>query len=120
MEGEGFPRRDSSQQDVQQPQEYQIRGNEYHSQSSFSLEMSFSFTMERLLLPSVSAAICPMAFGTQIRVIGEGAEVHLETVNCMAVLTGEEGLQRHKGGESRPTQRERENVLLKGFCCEGI
>ena len=40
MEGEGFPRRDSSQQDVQQPQEYQIRGNEYHSQSSFSLEMS--------------------------------------------------------------------------------
>lgn len=38
-EGEGFPHRDSSQRDVQQPQEYQIWEDETHSESSFGLKM---------------------------------------------------------------------------------
>lgn len=38
-EGEAFPRRDSSQRDVRQPQEYQIWENENHSPSSSCLEM---------------------------------------------------------------------------------
>lgn len=46
-----------------------------------------SLSMETLRLapsPSAPAAICPVAFGTQIRVIGEGAGAHSETVNWVS------------------------------------
>lgn len=53
--------------------------------------------------------ICPVAFGTQIRAIGEKWQGTVtETVNYLlkAALTGQEGLHRHKGVKSRPTLEE--------------
>lgn len=85
-EGERFPHRDSSQRDVQQAQEYQIWANEYHSEFIFPADgFTTSLSMEtfRQFLRPVLGTICPVAFGTQIRVMGEKGQGYLETVNCM-------------------------------------
>lgn len=72
----------------------------------------------------ILGVICPAAFGTQIRVIGEKWQGTVtETVNYLlqAALTGQEGLHRHKGVKSRPTLAETtEQAFEWGFCCEGI
>lgn len=73
-EGEGFPHRDSSQRDVHQPQEYQIRGMRIIQRVHFAwkrVQYLFNSGNQETVSPSVLATICLMAFATQIRVIGE-------------------------------------------------